>query len=601
MIKNIKGQEKVFLEDFLLEVKKPGRYIGKEFNSIAKDIDDGGIHFALCFPDSYEIGMSHLGIKILYDILNKQNDVCCERCFSPWPDMEDKLRERGIGLFSLESQRQISAFDIIGFSLQYELCYTNVLSMLELSGIPLESASRNAHPLIIAGGPCSVNPEPMAEFIDVFFIGEAEELILDFINVYRDLKKRFPLDAKERKECIKENRKQMLAKIAKIPGVYVPRFYNLQEVPNGQRRLVPESSEFPQRIQRRFIADLEQTEYFTKPPVPFIDVVHDRISLEIMRGCPNRCFFCQAGFTINPVRVRSVPKLLDLARKTYVNTGYDDISFCALSSSSYPYLKELISKVHDFAKENGMGISLPSLRIDKDFLGILSMIGDLKKTGLTFAPEAGSSRLRKLINKDIDMERLKEAVAEAYRSGWRRLKLYFMIGLPTETQDDLMGIINLIEEFSALKKSVDNKRAKVSVGISNFIPKAHTPFQWHQMQTIESLLEKQSFLRKRLKSRYLDVDFHDAGMSFVEAGLARGGRSVSIVIRKAYEKGARFDAWKNMFDFNKWKNAFEDAGLDPEDIVCKRRDIDIPLDWNHIDCGCSNDALLKKIEENAAF
>ena len=598
MIKKIKGQKKVSMEDFLLEVRKPARYIGKEFNITAKDIDDSGIHFALCFPDSYEIGMSHLGIKILYNILNKQNDVCCERCFSPWPDMEEKLRERGIGLFSLESQRQISTFDIIGFSLQYELCYTNLLSMLELSDIPLESSCRDAHPLVIAGGHCCLNPEPMAEFIDVFFIGEAEESILEFINIYRDLKRKFPLDVNDNKERIKKNREQMLVKISKIPGIYVPRFYELKEVLKGQRRLVPKSCEFPERIQRRFVADLENADYFTKPPVPFIDVVHDRISLEIMRGCPNRCFFCQAGFTINPVRVRSVPKLLDLTRQTYVNTGYDDISFCALSSSNYPYLKELISKTHSFAKENGMGISLPSLRIDKNFIGILNMIGDLKKTGLTFAPEAGSRRLRKLINKDIDIERLKEAVVEAYRSGWRRLKLYFMIGLPTETRDDLLGIINLIEEISALKKSVDNKRAKVRVGISNFIPKAHTPFQWHRMQPKESLLEKQSFLRKRLKRGYLDVDFHDAGMSFIEASLARGGRPVSAVIKKAYEKGARFDAWKNVFHFNKWKEAFEEAGIGFEEIVCQRRDVDIPLDWSHIDCGYSNDALLKMLEKN---
>ena len=599
MIKKNKGQKKVFLEDFLLEVRKPARYIGKELNSIAKDIDDSGIHFALCFPDSYEIGMSHLGIKILYDILNKQKDVCCERCFSPWPDMEEKLREHRIGLFSLESQRQISTFDIIGFSLQYELCYTNVLAMLELSDIPLQSSLRDAHPLVIAGGPCSVNPEPMAEFIDVFFIGEAEESILDFINAYRNLKKRFPIDINDNKERIKKNREQMLAEISKIQGIYVPRFYELKEEPKGQRRLVPLTRGFPQTIQRRFVKDLENSDYFTKPPVPFIDVVHDRISLEIMRGCPNRCFFCQAGFTIKPVRVRSVSKLLDLARQTYINTGYDDISFCALSSSNYPYLKELISKMYSFAKENGMGISLPSLRIDKDFIGILSMLGDLKKTGLTFAPEAGSRRLRKLINKDIDIGRLKEAVVEAYRSGWRRLKLYFMIGLPTETQEDLLGIINLIEEFSALKKSVDNKRAKVSVGISNFIPKAHTPFQWHRMEPIESLLEKQSFLRKRLKRRYLDVDFHDVGMSFIEASLARGGRPVSAVIRKAYEKGARFDAWKNVFDFNKWKEAFDEAGIVPEEIVCQRRDMDIPLDWSHIDCGCSKEALMKNLEKNS--
>ncbi len=601
MIKRLKEQKKVYLEDFLLEVRKPGRYIGREFNCIEKEVDESGIHFALCFPDSYEIGMSHLGIKILYNILNKQKDVCCERCFAPWPDMENELRRRGIGLFSLESRRQISAFDVIGFSLQYELCYTNVLSMLELADIPLSSSLRDCHPLIIAGGPCTVNPEPMAEFIDVFFIGEAEESILDFINAYRDLKKRFPLDEIGSKEVVKKNREQILAEISKIPGLYVPRFYELKEVNAAQRRIVPISKKFPERIKRRFVEDLENSDYFTKPPVPFIDVVHDRISLEIMRGCPNRCYFCQAGFTINPVRVRSVSKLLELARQTYFNTGYDDISFCALSSSNYPYLKELIRQMHLFAKENGMGISLPSLRIDKDFIGVLSMIGDLKKTGLTFAPEAGSSRLRKLINKDIDMQRLKEAVVEAYRSGWRRLKLYFMIGLPFETQDDLLDMVALIEEFSALKKSIDNKRAKISVGISNFIPKAHTPFQWHKMQTIESLLEKQSFLRKRLKRKYLDVDFHDARMSFIEAGLGRGDRHMSAVIKKAYEKGARFDAWKNMFDFNKWKEAFMEEDINAQEIVCQRRDKDKPLSWSHIDCGFSNAVLLKQLEKSSLF
>ncbi len=597
MIKNNKNLDKVVIEDFLLEVRKPARYIGREINSIEKDIDDSGIHFALCFPDSYEIGMSHLGLKILYDILNKQNDVCCERCFSPWPDMEEKLRERSIGLFSLESQRQISAFDIIGFSLQFELCYTNLLTMLELSGIPFKSSQRDVHPLIIAGGPCCVNPEPMAEFIDAFFIGEAEESLLEFINTYRDLKKKNPIDVDDNIEHVKYNRDQMLRVIAKIPGVYVPRFYGLKENSNTSHKLIPVNNGFPQQIKRRFVSDLENTEYFTKPAVPFIDVVHDRINLEIMRGCPNRCFFCQAGHTISPVRVRSVPRLLELAKQTYINTGYDDISFCALSSSNYPYLKELISKMHGFAKENGMGISLPSLRINKDFIGILSMLGDLKKTGLTFAPEAGSRRLRKIINKDIDMEKLKEAVVEAYRSGWRRLKLYFMIGLPTETQEDLLGIVNLIEEFAALKKTVDNKRGKVSVGISNFIPKAHTPFQWQPMQTMQSLLEKQSFLRKRLKHRYLEVDFHDVGMSFIEASLARGGRNVSEVILRAYQKGARFDAWRNAFNFGKWAEAFREIGIAPEEIACTKLNIDKALEWSHIDCGYSSDALLRVFEK----
>lgn len=579
MIKTAKKIPKLAAEKFLLEVKKPARYIGQEFNATYKEINVDTINFALCFPDLYEVGMSHLGIKILYSILNKQRDVYCQRCFAPWTDMEQIMRRHKIPLFSLETQSPLAAFDIIGFSLQYELSYTNVLNMLELADIPLYSKDRARHPVIIAGGHCCYNPEPMAEFIDAFVIGEAEEVILEVISAYRRFKnKRASLD-NDTIEQIRVHREKLLSELAQIEGVYVPRL----------------SAPY-QKIKRRYVKDLNQAEFPTSLPVPFIEVIHDRISLEIMRGCPNRCFFCQAGFAINPVRIRSVDKLLDLAKDTYLNTGYDNVSFCALSSANYPHLDELIKRLYPFCKQNGLSISLSSLRINSDFAEILSLIGDLKKSGLTFAPEAGSERLRKLINKNIDMDKLKDAIKCAYRSGWRRIKLYFMIGLPTETEADLKSIVNLIDELSSLKKFIDGKRANISVSISNFIPRPHTPFQWLGMEKMENIFLKQNFLKKRLIKKGLDVDFQDPATSFIEAYLSRGDRNAHKVIVQAFKAGARFDAWSEMFNFDLWQQIFNENKGQVHEYIYRQRDLNSQLPWSFIDCGIDKSILYDAVE-----
>lgn len=598
MINRTVRQPPVNIEQFLLEVRKPARYIGNEFNSIKKEQTQDMINFALCFADAYELGMSHLGVKILYSILNQLDDVYCERCFAPWIDMEQKMREHKIPLFAIETARPITNYDIIGFSLQYELGYTNLLNMLDLSNIPLLRKDRDmSHPLIIAGGPCCTNPEPMADFIDVFFIGEAEELIIEFVKVFQEFKDERcrKLDFSDKIE-LKDLRDQLFKKLSQIPGLYIPKFYAYDQN-NG---LISENKDIPKTISRRFVADLDSTAYFTKPPVPYIEIVHDRISIEIMRGCPNKCLFCQAGFTINPVRIRKIDTILDLAKQTYANTGYDNISFCALSSASYPNLIELIKVTHAFCQTRGMGISLPSLRVDTQFLGLISLLEGLRKTGLTFAPEAASSRLRKIINKDIDIEALKQAVLEAYRKGWKRLKLYFMIGLPTETEEDLLAIVKMIEDFSALRKSIDGRWGQVSVGISNFIPKCHTPFQWLGMQTMEVLQQKQDFLRQRLKRKNFEVDFQDPAMSFVEACMSRGDRRVGAVIKQAFDNGARFDAWTGVFDFELWKKAFTISEIDLNEYVYKQKNCDAALSWDHIDCGFAKQTLINYAKTIAA-
>jgi len=570
---------KLAAEEFLLDVEKPARYIGQEFNVIDKEVNTNTINFALCFPDVYEVGMSHLGIKILYNILNKQPDVYCQRCFAPWTDMEQIMRGHKIPLFSLETQSPLSTFDILGFSLQYELSYTNVLNMLELADIPLYSKDRDVHPLVIAGGHCCYNPEPMAEFIDAFVIGEAEEVILEIVDAYRRFKSSQGRLEDNSMELIKAQRNKLLSELARIEGVYVPQLFFAA-----------------QKIKRRYIKDLDEAEVPVSLPVPFIEVIHDRIVLEIMRGCPNQCFFCQAGFAVNPVRIRSVDKLLHLAQKTYLNTGYDNISFCALSSANYPYLDELINRLHPFCKEKGLGISLSSLRINTDFAKILSLIGDLKKSGLTFAPEAGSERLRRLINKNIDMAKLKQAIASAYRSGWRRIKLYFMIGLPTETEADLAGIIDLIEEIAGLKKTIDGKRANISVSISNFIPKPHTPFQWLGMEKKDNILLKQRFLKTRLMKKGWDVDFHDSAMNFIEAYLSRGDRNIHKVILRAFKAGARFDAWSNMFNFELWQQILKENTEHVHEHVYRQRNLNSKLPWGHIDCGIDKSVLYNSVE-----
>lgn len=582
-------------QDILLSVRKPSRYIGSEFNSVYKVISKDTLNFALCFPDSYEVGMSHLGIKIIYHLLNKRKDVYCQRCFCPWPDMERVMRQNNIPLFSLEMKQPLKSFDIIGFSLTYELAYTNVLNMLELSGIPFFSSQRKGFPLIIAGGHCCSNPEPMAEFIDVFIIGEAEEVILEFVSAVGKFKaQKFFKNTDEAK--LKD---ELLLELAQIEGVYVPRFYQSCNEGATNCRVAPIMPRAPESVRRRFVRNLDDVDFPVRLPVAITEIVHERINLEIMRGCPHGCYFCQAAFTVTPVRMRKVDNLLKLAKASYYNSGYDQIGFCALSSASYPHLKELIAALYPFCKEKGLKISFPSLRIEKNFdAQILKTVHDLKKSTLTFAPETGSKRLRTFINKDIDLESLKELVTEAYRLGWQRVKLYFMIGLPTETEEDLAGIADLADEFSELKKTVDGRRGKVNIAVSNFIPRPHTPLQWFGMEEVDILEKKQQFLKERLKAKNIEADFQNPKMSFLEAYLVRSDRRSHKAILAAFKAGARFDAWTDMFNFGIWKDAF--LGREPEifGAVHKLRKKEDSLAWEHINCGYSKDALYAKLKDN---
>ena len=570
------------LAELLDSVTRPARYIGTEFNRVCKTSDPELTRVVLCFPDVYEIGMSHLGLKILYHILNERRDVWCQRAYAPWPDMEAQLRRHQIPLFSLEEHRTLSSFDIIGFSLQYELCFTNVLQMLDLGGVPLRQADRSGGPLVIAGGPCCGNPEPLAEFFDAFVVGEAEELLPELIDCYR----RFQLSSESPAGRIRpEEKRALLRELSRIPGVYVPCLYTLEQAKGTVAGMRPVNPDVPACIQRRVVADLNTVAVASRPPVSLVEAVHDRITVEIMRGCPNQCFFCQAGFTGNPVRIKNWERVRDEIRQIYRATGYEAVSFCALSSAQYPHLETLVRDAYAFCKENGIAITLPSLRIDERFAATLGALSDLKKTSLTFAPEAGSERLRRVINKNLDISQLGAVIQQAYRLGWQRLKLYFMIGLPTETDEDLRAIAELVDYFSRLRTAVDGRKGMITVSIGNFIPKPHTPFQWQGMATVEDLRAKQEYLRQLFRRRSVRVSFHDARMSYVEAYLSRADRSAATVVQRAYERGSRFDGWSNSFNFSAWQEAM---GLEPERVyehVHAKRPADSWLPWQHINCG----------------
>ncbi|MCM8813932.1 MAG: TIGR03960 family B12-binding radical SAM protein [Candidatus Omnitrophica bacterium] len=573
------------LEQFLLSVERPGRYIGREINAVTRQISAKGVSWALCFPDTYEIGMSHLGLKILYEILNQQPDVRAERCFAPWLDMERVLRDNHIPLLTLEGRRPLRDCDIVGFSLQYELSYTNVLNMLELGGIPVHAAPRNGLPLVLAGGACVLNPEPLSDFIDAFLIGEAEEAVLEITEIVRRYTARG-----ERGPCARE---ALLADLRKCPGVYVPRFYTRAAPARGGRALVPAHPAAPAVISRRAVQDFEHAPLPVRPVVPSVGIVHDRINIEIMRGCPNRCLFCQAGFAINPLRVRSVARITDACRESYRATGYDTVALSSLSTANYPHLAELLHSVGDFCRRYTLAIAVPSLRVGPELFEVVGVVGSLKKTGLTFAPEAGSERLRRMLNKTIDLEQLKQAALAAYRRGWQRLKLYFMIGLPTETDADLLEIVALVQELSALRRQVSGRPGKISVSISNFIPKPHTPAQWASMLAPAELQRRQAFIRARLSPKIAEVDTHDPRLSFLEALLARSDRRAGSLIYAAFAAGARFDGWASVCKFDVWQQAIAGAGLAAETGVGQARDLSAALPWNHIDCGVPAELLAR--------
>jgi radical SAM family uncharacterized protein len=584
---------RVNLDDtILLKVNKPAKYTGNEWNMVRKNPLDADVRFAFCFPDDYEIGMSHLGMKILYHILNKRTDTYCERVFAPWADMEQILREKKIPLYSLETFTPLYEFNLVGFTLQYEMSYTNILNMLDLGGIPVLAKDRTGDmPFVLAGGPCACNPEPLADFFDFFVIGEGEEVISEIIDEYKNWKQ------------AGEKRDQFLKRIAKIEGVYVPSFYNVVYNEDGTVKSVsPNTIEAPDTVKRRIIKNLDDSVFPDDIIVPYVGTVHDRIMLELFRGCMRGCRFCQAGFIYRPVRERSKENLLDIAKRSVKNTGYDEISLVSLSTSDYSSLPGLCNSLIEFTEQEKVSLSLPSLRVDNFSLGLMEKVSKVRKSGLTFAPEAGTQRLRDVINKGITDKDLISSVKLAVAGGWSSVKLYFMIGLPTETMEDVEGIadlgINLIESCRATSGG-SGRRLKITLSTSCFVPKPFTPFQWEPMDTTESLMEKQYHLKDRIRKRTRDIkyNYHDARLSMLEAVLARGDRNICKVIHAAWEMGCKFDGWDEFFSFEKWMKAFEKCGISPEFYANRRREFTEVLPWDHIDMGISKEFLQRECEK----
>jgi radical SAM family uncharacterized protein len=582
------------LEDILLQVNKPAQYIGQEWNVTKKDFQKSYIKFALCFPDLYEIGMSNLGTRIIYSILNSLPDISCERFFACNSDMEQILRKRKIDIFSLESKRPLREFDIIGFSLGSELDYTNILNILELGSVPLQSALRDcSFPLVIGGGPCTLNPEPMHEFFDLFIIGEAEELLLEFIDIYRKYKEKYKIG--------KITKQDLLFIFSQIPGVYAPSLYEVKYTPSGQIEEFKAKIEgIADKIKKRIVKDLDTSSFPLDWLVPYIQIVHDRITLEIMRGCPNRCRFCQSKSQYFPARFKGIKNILNLAGETYKRTGYEEISLAGLSVTDYSQIEELLQSLIGLFKPKTVSVSLPSIKAKPMVGGLSSLIATVKKTGLTFAPEAGSERLRKILAKDFNEQEFFQTLEEAYISGYQHVKLYFMIGLPCEKQEDLDGIINLTNRVSELKRKINKIPAQVNISINTFIPKPHTPLQWLGMEDIESIKNKNNYLNNKIKNKRLRLNFHNRYMSFLEGVLSRGDRRLSQVIYLAFKNGAKFDAWANHFAFDKWLKAFKESNIEPG-FYLKEKSPDEFLPWDFIDVGIDKEYLITEFNKSIAI
>ena len=584
--------EKVDLKRILKKVEKPARYLGNEINAVHKDTSNPElVRYAHCFPDLYEVGMSHLGSHILYDVINKEEGVFCERVYAPQVDMEEKMRENNIPLFGLESRESIRHFDIVAFTLQYELCYTNILNMLDLAGIPLLKEDRKeGDPFVLVGGSCAYNSEPMTDFIDAALLGEGEEMNIEVINEYKAWKKSG------------EPREKFLERIAKIEGVYVPSFYDVEYNEDQTVKSVTPNRECANpHPRKRIIRDMNKVEYPERFIVPYIDTVHDRIVLEIFRGCTRGCRFCQAGMIYRPIREKNFARLKGILEKLIKTTGYDEISLVSLSTSDYSQLAELTDYlVEEYASKN-VGISLPSLRLDNFSMEIANKIQKVRKSGLTFAPEAGSQRLRDVINKGITEEDLTRASRQAFEMGWNNIKLYFMIGLPTETYDDLDGISDLAYEVVDIYKDVHNGKFKgkfnVTVSTSTFVPKPFTPFQWNPQDMKSSVVEKQRHLVRKLKNRNITYNYHDSDTSLMEAVFARGDRRLGKVLLRAHELGAKFDGWDEHFDLEIWKQAMEECGLDISFYAHRTRELDEVFPWDHIDVGVSKKFLIREAEK----
>ncbi|MDD5680600.1 MAG: TIGR03960 family B12-binding radical SAM protein [Candidatus Omnitrophica bacterium] len=570
-------------EELLQYVERPGRYIGGEINSVVKDWNTADLKIALAFPDLYDIGMSNLGGKILYHLLNSKDNILCERVFSPWSDMEKLLRDRNMPVFTLENNKSPREFDIVGFSFSHELNYTNVLNILDMSGIPLRSGERDeSYPLIIAGGPCAFNPEPMADFIDVFIVGDGEEAVLELTESFISLKQK----------GLSKNRSVLFRELAKIEGAYIPSLYRASYKDGRFDRLAPLEEYAPPVIKKRLLKNLETSFYPTRQIVPYIPIVHDRVSLEVMRGCPHRCRFCQATMIYSPVRLRSKDTVFQLGKTTQMLTGHDEISLLSLSTADYPGVIDLLELLAGEFKPQGVSISLPSLRIEDSIENLPPLILKIKKTGLTFAPEVGSEKLRKFINKNIDTDKLLRAAKRAYDLGWRKIKLYFMIGFPGETEEDVASISKLTNDILNLKDKERRIKADITVSVSSFIPKPHTIFQWEAMEQNEILRNKISQLRRSIKSGRVKVNAHSVDMSILEAIFSRGDRRLSVLIEAAYKKGARFDGWKDVFRQDIWQESIAAYGIDVKSYLEKRKYTE-PLPWDHISTGISKVALIK--------
>ncbi|WAM36813.1 TIGR03960 family B12-binding radical SAM protein [Caldicellulosiruptor acetigenus] len=577
-------KDKVF--KLLYGVEKPGRYIGNEINMVKKDPAKVDVRFAFCFPDVYEIGMSNLGLKILYHLLNEREDVYCERAFMPWVDMQQQMKKEGIKLFSLETFTELDKFDIIGFSLSYEMSYTNLLKMLELCGLPLESKKREkGMPIIIAGGPCTYNPEPLWEFVDVFVIGEGEEVILEFIDLYKKYK--FSSMTKD----------EFLFECASIQGCYVPSLYNVKYNQDGTiKSIVPVSESVPAKVKKRIVKNLDTSYFPTRMITPLIEVVHDRITLEIFRGCARGCRFCQAGVIYRPVRFRSSKKVLQYAKELVENCGCNEISLVSLSTSDYPNIDELAREILKFAENKKVNISLPSLRLDSTSLDLLKEVEKVRKPTLTFAPEAGTQRLRDVINKNIKEEDIYSTVKLAFERGFQNIKLYFMLGLPLEEDEDVLGIYTIAKNIREIYKELGlKKRVRIPVSTSFFVPKPHTPFQWEAQDSIENMQRKMKLLKENLKKvKDVEYSWHDFYLSKLEAVLSRGDRRLSKVIKRAVELGCQFDDWSEFFDFSKWERAFQQENIDWRFYSDRKRSFDEILPWDIIDTGVTKEFLKKE-------
>lgn len=581
--------DKYKLDKVLMKVEKPSRYIGMEQNMIRKSPEETDVRFVFSFPDVYEVGMSHLGMHILYNLINNEPNFSCERAFAPWVDMEEHMREEGIPLFTLESKEEVRNFDFLGFTLQYEMSYTNILNMLDLAGIPLVSKERGEEfPLVMAGGPCAYNPEPLWEFMDLFVIGEGEEVTLDLLRLYESHKKSG------------YNKREFLLKAQKeIPGVYVPSLYEVGYNQDGTiKSRVPLVEDVPEIIEKRMIRDLDSMFSPEKMLVPYMETVHDRISMELFRGCTHGCRFCQAGMVYRPIREKSVERLMELAEKLVESTGYENISLSSLSSCDYSQLHLLISSLMDRFEDRKVGVSLPSLRLDSVSIDILKEIEKVRKTGLTFAPEAGSQRLRNVINKGVDEDDLVNAVTYAFKEGWSRIKLYFMIGLPTEQDEDVLGI----RDLSYLVKDLFFNRPaeerignfQVTASASCFVPKPFTPFQWHGQDTIEEFNHKIKLVRDSVKDKKVSFNYHDPRVSYLEAVISRGDRRTSKLIMSAWEMGCRFDGWSEHFKYDTWIEAMEKVDLDGSFYANRNRDFSENLPWDFINPGPSKKYLMEE-------